>query len=48
MYLENIYVRPEYRGRGIGEKIMKELIRIAAERGYAKMDRLSAKGDHTE
>ena len=38
MYLENIYVRPEYRGMGIGEMIMKELIRISNERGYAKME----------
>ena len=38
MYIENIYVRPEYRGRGTGEKIMEELIRIANERGYAKME----------
>lgn len=38
MYLENIYVRPEYRKMGIGEMIMKELIRICNERGYAKME----------
>ena len=38
LYLENIYVRPEYRGKGVGEKIMRELVRIANERGYAKME----------
>jgi len=38
LYLENIYVRPEYRELGIGEKIMRELVRIANERGYAKME----------
>jgi GNAT superfamily N-acetyltransferase len=38
LYLENIYVMPEYRGLGIGEKIMRELVRIAGERGYAKME----------
>lgn len=38
LYLENLSVKPEYRGMGIGEKLMRELVRIANERGYAKME----------
>lgn len=29
-----ISVKPEYRGRGIGEELMRRLIRLLAERGY--------------
>lgn len=32
MFIENLYVRPEYRGNGIGEAMMRELCRIAVSR----------------
>ena len=38
MFIENLYVRPEYRGNGIGEAIMRELCRIAVSRGYKKVE----------
>ena len=33
----SVYVHKDYRGRHIGIKLMKELIKIANERGYATM-----------
>ena len=38
MFIENLYVRPEYRGKGIGEAMMRELCRIAVDRGYRKVE----------
>ena len=38
MFIENLYVRPEYRGNGIGEAMMRELCRIAVSRGYKKVE----------
>lgn len=32
LYLEDLYVKPEYRGRGFGTKFLKTLARIAVER----------------
>ena len=37
-YLEDIYIRPEYRGRGVGESVLRELARLAATRGYERID----------
>jgi len=37
-YLEDIYVRPAYRGKGVGEMILRELARLAASRGYERID----------
>src|SRR4051812_2532371 len=33
-YLEDIYIRPEYRGRGVGESVLRELARLASVRGF--------------
>lgn len=38
MYLEDVYVRTGYRGKGIGEKLLKEVARIAAARHCERID----------
>jgi len=38
LYLEDVYIQPEYRGRGIGNAILKKLAQIAVERGYGRME----------
>jgi len=37
-YLEDIYVKESYRGKGVGEKMLRELARLAASRGYERID----------
>lgn len=37
-YLEDIYIRPAYRGRGIGEAILREIARLGACRGFERID----------
>lgn len=38
LYLEDIFVRQEYRGRGIGKAVFRALAAIALERGCARFD----------
>jgi GNAT superfamily N-acetyltransferase len=38
LYLEDLFVRPAMRGRGIGKALLCELARIATERGCARME----------
>ena len=38
LYLEDLYVMPEYRGRGHGKAILKELARIAVARGCGRLE----------
>jgi GNAT superfamily N-acetyltransferase len=38
LYLEDLYVKPDYRGRGIGEAVLKYLGRLAVERGYGRFE----------
>jgi GNAT superfamily N-acetyltransferase len=38
LYLEDLFVRPEFRGQGIGEALLRHLARIAVERGCARME----------
>jgi GNAT superfamily N-acetyltransferase len=38
IYLEDIYVEPEYRGRGIGTALLKRLARIAREEDCGRME----------
>lgn len=36
IYLEDLYVRPEYRGKGYGKALLKHLAAICEERGYGR------------
>ena len=38
IYLEDLYVRPEYRGQGYGKALLQELARIAVERGCGRLE----------
>ena len=38
IYLEDLYVIPEYRGRGFGKSVLKELARIALDRGCGRLE----------
>ncbi|WP_026549544.1 GNAT family N-acetyltransferase [Arthrobacter sp. Br18] len=38
IYLEDLYVRPGARGAGHGKALLQNLARIAAERGYARVE----------
>jgi GNAT superfamily N-acetyltransferase len=38
LYIEDIYVRPHVRGRGIGKALLVHLARLANERGCARME----------
>ena len=36
IYLEDLYVKPEYRGRGYGKALLQHLASICIERGYGR------------
>ena len=38
IYLEDLYVRPEWRGHGYGRQLLVELARIADEREYGRVE----------
>lgn len=38
IYLEDLFVFPEYRNRGLGRRLIVHLARIAVERGYGRME----------
>ena len=38
IYLEDLYVRPEARGQGAGFALLREVARVAAERGCERLD----------
>jgi len=38
LYLEDLFVRPEYRGQGYGKALLAELARLALERGCARLE----------
>lgn len=38
IYLEDLFVKPEHRGKGVGKAILKHLAQIAVERGCGRME----------
>ena len=38
IYLEDLYVRPSYRGKGYGKALLKELAHIAVIRGCGRLE----------
>ena len=38
VYLEDLYVYPEYRGRGYGKALLTKLAKIAVERGCGRLE----------
>ena len=38
IYLEDLYVRPGFRGRGFGKSMLKHLARLAVERGCGRLE----------
>jgi GNAT superfamily N-acetyltransferase len=38
LYLEDLYVQPVHRGKGIGEALLKRLARLAVEREYGRFE----------
>lgn len=38
IYLEDLFVLPEYRGKGYGKSLLKQLAKIAASRGCGRLE----------
>jgi GNAT superfamily N-acetyltransferase len=38
IFLEDLYVRPAVRGKGIGKSLLKELVKTAAREGYGRVE----------
>ena len=38
LYLEDLFIRPAYRGRGVGKTMMRFLAQVARERGCARLE----------
>ena len=38
LYLEDLFVRPEHRGRGIGKKLMASVAKVAVDRGCGRLE----------
>lgn len=38
LYLEDLYIKPEHRGKGYGKALLSTLARIAVERGYGRFE----------
>lgn len=38
LYLEDVYVRPEHRGRGVGRMLLQSVAKLAVDRGCGRME----------
>ena len=38
IYLEDLFVLPEYRGKGYGKALLKRLVQITSERGCGRLE----------
>jgi len=38
LYLEDLYVRPKFRGQGFGEQLLRRLAQICMERNYGRLE----------
>jgi len=38
LYLEDLFVYPQHRGRGLGRQLLRHLARVAVERGYGRVE----------
>jgi GNAT superfamily N-acetyltransferase len=38
IYLEDLYVQPQYRGRGLGKELLRTLAAVCVERGYSRLE----------
>ena len=38
VYLEDLYVRPEHRGAGLGRELLRTLAAVCVERGYSRLE----------
>jgi GNAT superfamily N-acetyltransferase len=38
LYLEDLFVKPEHRGTGLGKSLLREVARIAVERGCGRLE----------
>lgn len=47
LYLEDLYVRPEFRGKGIGKRLLLELVRIALDRRCGRMEWVALEWNQT-
>jgi GNAT superfamily N-acetyltransferase len=38
IYLEDLYVQPQHRGRGLGRELLRTLAAVCVERGYSRLE----------
>lgn len=38
IYLEDLFVRPDFRGQGVGNRLLRELATLCVDRGYARLE----------
>jgi GNAT superfamily N-acetyltransferase len=38
IYIEDLYIKPKYRGKGYGKALLKEIARIAVEQGCGRLE----------
>ena len=38
IYLEDLYVQPGHRGRGLGKELLRQLAAVCTERGYSRLE----------